>query len=219
MSFDVRSQDYVSVGPGTPVVIGDNTLSTSYRGGSPVTNLANGNVYVRELWESLYQKTEDVGPGSDRLAAGYRLSSDFRGFTNAMAVPMVWDVNIAAQASVEFQDVTNPRSGPVTIGVWLHVGEVDGTKITGGRSSVLGLGKTSVMSIEGEERGYVNCSLNFNKSVVVYPAFLAFQAAPLALAVVVSYPVDDNATVDGFTADFQCRLYSSVQKVFDPAQQ
>lgn len=219
MSFDVRPYDYVSVGPGTPVTIpvdGETLCNVT----SPVTNLVNGNTYVRDVWESFYQSSQAVSasPVTNRLAIGYRVGSDFRGFTNDPAVPMVWDVSIAAQAAVKFSDTTAPRVGPVGISVWLHIGEVDGDTIVGGRASVLGVGETSVMEIDSG-RQYVNCAVNFKQSVVVYPAFLAFQAAPLALAVVVSYPEQEVCYVQGFAADVQARLYSGVQKVFDPAQQ
>lgn len=227
MSFDVRPHEYVVAGPGTLATPTGSTLHTSSVT-DPVTNLVNGNVYNSLLCESFYiaERTMTGSAAFNRFAVGYRLYSDFSAYTNSAGntVPMVWDLNINAQAGVRVLDSDPVSDGPVAMSVWLHTGTKadDPDRISGGRAVMLGQGHgffEAAFAAPTTDESVCSVGINFNKSVVVYPSFLAFSPLPLAIGVVISAPPNRSVHVDGLAGDVSGRLYSGVQKVFDPAQQ
>ena len=221
MSFDVREKIYTTVGPGSVGSPSTSHISTCV---TPNTNLVNGSVY-EELWESFHAETSIAGGVENRFAVGYRIYSRFDAYTKSQGnqVPMVLDLNISASCGFRFDNsVAGSGSSPFGIGVWLHTGEVDGDAITGGRAFMLANESSSSVTSFPEAsitRTRVSTSINFNRSVVIYPSFMAFSPLPLAIAVVALFPKQRALDIDGFCGDVSGRLYRSEQEVFNPRAQ
>lgn len=216
MSFDVREKIYTTIGPGS---VGTTSTSNTSTCAAPVTNLVNNNVY-EECWESFHTSFGFSGSSANRIAVGYRFTSNFGDYTRSQGnqVPMVLDVSVSGSCGFVFDNTSGDAGGaPFGIGVWLHTGTVDGDTITGGRAFMLGQESGSSVVMNSETR--VSASINFYRSLVIYPSFFAFEPTPLAVGLVALFPSDRALDVDGMCGDVSARLYRSELNVFNPRSQ
>lgn len=216
MSFDVREKVYTTVGPGS---IGSPEGANGSTCIVPVTNLVNNNVYT-ECWESFHKDPGVMSTNKNRFAVGYRFNSGFKAWTKSQGnqTPMVLDVSLSGSCGFRFDpSVGDAGESPFGLGVWLHTGTVSGNLITGGRAMMLAQESGSSTVMNGETR--VSAAINFYRSVVIYPSFMAFSELPLAVGLVAIFPKDVTITIDGFCGDVSARLYRSELEVFNPRAQ
>lgn len=219
--FDVRYGQYTHVRSGTPVSTSGTALSSMSSG---IINLNNPNIntYFAERFNLVYTSIA-AGTANNRYAIGYRLNSDFEGFTQSPdnSAPMAWDVmmNIRATIIVDNADV-NSCNGNFGLSAWL----LTGTHNTGGNGNIAGQqpivlheGSTQIAGEEGVGTHLIaNSWLNYRETVVIHPDYLANDPLPLAIGVAVCFP--DNVAVEifDFNGTVSVAPYIGVQDVYAP---